>query len=442
MLLSSRLTSHEYATPNRQLTKLTPPQPSIQSVNRHVVAAPTFGSRDRFHPVPPAGKRVMLVSETWKDVNGVSSTIDNLVKELEKRDCQVEVLYPALFPTLPTNYPGMRISNPFGLENKIGKKIEEFKPERIFILTEGPMGWAAKNYCNNNKLPFSTSFSIKWDDYLKTHFGLPKSATYKWLKNFHKKAASILVITPSLLQDLQKRGFKNLVLWQQAVDTERFHLLPEDRREEFITQQGLADRKRPFYLFVGRVSSEKNIETFLKSDLPGTKIIIGPEGSGYSIDKLKKLYPDAVFTGPKRGKELADFYASSDVFVFPSKSDTLGLVMMEAMASGLPVVGFNVTGPKDVIQPGSKVGFLAEGDEELGKQAVRAWEDLKSGKITRQECRDAALAYSWPQCINTMMDNLKIHVWPDEKREHRSVVATVNTLCKQMFRFIRTSYKN
>lgn len=360
---------------------------------------------------PLHGGRVMLVSETWKQINGVSTTVDNLKKQLEDRDFTVKVLYPALFPTIPTNHPGMRISNPIGLTRRVGKEIENFKPERIFILTETPLGSAAKAYCQKKKLPYSTSFSIKWDDYLKQHFAVPKTLTYKWLKGFHEKASSVLVITPSLLQDLQQRGFKNLVLWRQAINTERFHLLPEQEREEFIQSQGLADKPRPFYLFVGRVSSEKNIEAFLKADLPGTKLIVGPEGAGHALERLKRQYSDAVFTGPKYGDELAKFYASSDVFVFPSKSDTLGLVMLEGLASGLPVVGFNVIGPKDVIEPGSKVGYLVETDQELAQKARQAWQDLQSGQVSRQDCRDAALAFSWPVCINTLLDNLKVHTW-------------------------------
>ena len=359
----------------------------------------------------------MLVSETWKQINGVSTTVDNLKKQLEQRNFTVQVLYPALFPTIPTNHPGMRISNPIGLKRKVAKAIEEFKPERVFILTETPLGSAAKAYCQKKKLPYTTSFSIKWDDYLLKHFAVPKMLTYKWLRGFHEKASAVLVITPSLLEDLRHRGFKNLVLWRQAIDTDRFHLLPEQERQDFIKAQGLDHRPRPFYLFVGRVSTEKNIEAFLKTDLPGTKLIVGPEGQGHSLEKLKRQYPDAVFTGPQYGDELAKFYASSDVFVFPSKSDTLGLVMLEGLASGLPVVGYNVTGPKDVVEPGSKVGFLAENDQELREHCLSAWQDLESGKITRQDCRNAALAFSWPQCIDTLLDNLKIHIWKSKSAQ-------------------------
>lgn len=365
---------------------------------------------------PATGQRIMLISETWKQINGVSTTLDNLVKQLKQRNYQVEVLHPRLFPTIPTNYPDMRISNPVGLKKKVGKQIEAFKPERIFILTEGPLGWATKNYCLQKNLPYSTSYSIKWDDYLKKHFHFPKAPALKWLRNFHEKAAAVLVITPSLLEGLQKMGFKNLALWRQAVDTDRFKPISQTEKEAFIRQQGLEHCKRPFYLYVGRVSSEKNIEAFLNADLPGTKLIVGPEGAGYTLKKLRKQYTDAIFTGPKQGQDLANFYASSDVFVFPSKSDTLGLVMLEALASGLPIVGFDVTGPKDVIEPGSKIGFLAQTDSELQDKALQAWQGLQNGQIKPVDCREAALAYSWPQCIKTLLDNLKIHKWPEEEK--------------------------
>ena len=220
------------------------------------------------------------------------------------------------------------------------------------------------------------------------------------------------MITPSLLEDLKKNGFRNMVLWKQVVDANRFRLFSERERQDFLKSQRLENRPRPFYLFVGRVSSEKNIEAFLKAGLPGTKLVVGPEGAGLSLAKLKRKYPQVMFTGPRYGDELGGYYASSDVFMFPSKADTLGLVMLEAMASGLPVVGFNVTGPKDVIEPGGQTGFLAENDADLKEKAVQAWENLQSGNITRQACRDAALKASWSQCVSTLLENLKIHVWP------------------------------
>lgn len=389
-------------------------RPSYNSAPTYrAIKHPNFGMAADSYQNAPAGQRVMIVSETWKQINGVSTTLDSLVTQLKERGYRVEVLHPALFPTIPTNYPNMRISNPFGLKKKVGQKIEAFKPERIFILTEGPLGWATKNYCQQTGLPYSTSYSIKWDDYFKKHFHLPRNTAFKWLRNFHEKASAVLVITPSLLEDLRKLGFKNLVLWRQAVDSERFNLMPEETRKQFLQRQGLEHRQRPFYLYVGRVSSEKNIISFLNADLPGTKLVVGPEGAGYSLAKLKQQYPNVIFTGPKQGKELADYYGASDVFVFPSKADTLGLVMLEALASGLPVVGFDVTGPKDVIEPGSKVGYLARNNQELRDKAILAWEELQSGAISRQECRKAALAYSWPQCINTLLNNLKVHVWPE-----------------------------
>lgn len=364
-----------------------------------------------FSAIAKPGKKVLIVSETYNQMNGVSTTVDGLVKGLEQRGYQADVLHSGLFPALPINYPDMQISNPIGLKNRVQKKIESMKPDRVFILTEGPLGWATRNYCKNKDIPFSTSYSIKWDDYLKTHFHIPKWFTMRMLRRFHEKAQAVLVITPSLVDDLQRAGFKNLVLWRQAVDVERFQPASELERETFVREQGLERRPRPFYLYVGRVSAEKNIESFLRSDLPGTKLVVGPQGAGMSLASLQAEYPDVVFVGPKKGKELARFYSGSDIFVFPSKSDTLGLVMLEALASGLPVIGFDVTGPKDVIPRDGKTGFLVKDDEELRKYAIQAWRLLQDGQMSRQDCRALALTFSWPQCVQTMMDNLKIHLW-------------------------------
>ncbi len=374
-----------------------------------------------FPAIGKPAKKILIVSETYNQMNGVSTTVDGLLKELERRGYQAEVLHSGLFPALPINYPDMQISNPIGLKHRVQKKIETMKPDRVFILTEGPLGWAARNYCQSKGIPFSSSYSIKWDDYLKTHFRVPKWFTMRVLRKFHEKAQAVLVITPSLMDDLQRAGFKNLVLWRQAVDVERFQPASDIDRETFVQEQGLAHRPRPFYLYVGRVSAEKNIEAFLGADLPGTKIVVGPQGAGMSLAELQAEYPDAVFVGPKKGKELARFYSGSDIFVFPSKSDTLGLVMLEALASGLPVIGFDVTGPKDVIPRDGKTGFLARSDEELRTHAIQAWRLLQDGQISRQDCRALALTFSWPQCVQTMMDNLKTHLWKPAKKVEEDV---------------------
>lgn len=360
---------------------------------------------------PLSGRKILIVTETYNQMNGVSTTVAGLVKELEKQGDQVNVLHSGLFPALPIQYPDMRISNPVGLKRRVRDQIESIKPDRIVILTEGPLGWAARNYCQSRNIPFSTSYSIKWDDYLSTHYHVPKWLTMRMLRKFHEKAQAVLVITPSLMEDLSRAGFKNLVLWRQAVDVERFQPATESEREKFVHREGLQDRPRPFYLYVGRVSAEKNIEAFLNADLPGTKIVVGPQGAGMSLERLQAEHPDVRFVGPKRGQDLSQYYSGSDVFVFPSKSDTLGLVMLEALASGLPVVGFDVTGPKDVLPPGSKAGFLAATDAELRSQAMRAWELLQSGQISRTDCRELAMTFSWPQCVQTMMANLKTHFW-------------------------------
>lgn len=362
--------------------------------------------------ITPLGQKVMIVTDSWDTISGVRTTVNNLIDTLKAQNYKVSVVHTGQFKSIPSSYPGLRLANPLGLKKKVAQKIESENPNRMFIVTEGPLGWAARNYCLKNGIPFSTNYTTKWPEYMKAHYKIPTSLSYRIIKHFHDKAQAVLVTTPSLLEDLKQRGFKNLFLWTRAVDTKRFSILSETERQAFITQQGLANRARPFYLYVGRVSTEKNIETFLKSDLPGTKIVVGPEGAHMSLDKLRQDYPDVVFTGPKTGKELTDFYGSSDVFVFPSKTDTFGLVMLEALASGLPVVGFNVTGPKDVLGQNSQVGFLANHDTEFQQKALQAWHALQSGTITRQACREYALPFSWEECAKKLLSYLKVFQFP------------------------------
>ncbi|HEY9687394.1 MAG TPA: glycosyltransferase family 1 protein [Coleofasciculaceae cyanobacterium] len=387
----------------------------------------------------PDGQRVLIVTGTWGKINGVATTAAETYKRLKDRGYEVEVFHPGQFPKLPSFYPGQDCAIPFQMK----QKIEAFKPNRVFILTEDPLGWTVRNYCLRHDIPFTTNYTTQWPEYMKAFLGIPPHLTYQLLQKFHNSAQTVLVTTQSMLDSLAQKGFKNLKLWSPAVNTDLYKPMTDKQRTDYRKQQPLpeayqalhsqnskppktfADLKSPFFLYVGRVSKEKNIEAFLQADLPGTKLVVGPAGVGINLEEMQQHYPDAVFLGPKKSgsQELADVYAASDVFVFPSKTDTLGLVMLEALSSGIPVASFNITGPKDVIEPGCKVGYLAETSDQnpdlerknLELKARQAWTELQQGRITREDCRQYVLPFSWDACVSKLLDNLKIHQWLDPK---------------------------
>jgi glycosyltransferase involved in cell wall biosynthesis len=252
------------------------------------------------------------------------------------------------------------------------RRIEAAGADAIHIATEGPLGIMARRWCRKTGFQFSTAYHTQFPEYLRARLPVPLRWSYRFLRWFHGAARYCLVGTPHLQHLLEQRGFTNAVIWQKGVDTELFH--PARRGE--LPYPG------PVFLYVGRVAVEKNIEAFLRLDLPGTKLVVG---GGPSLDKLKAEYADVIFLGPKQGEELAAIFASADVFVFPSKTDTFGLVLLEALASGTPVAAFPVTGPIDVIGD-APVGVL---DNDLKAAA------LKALHVSRTECRAYAEQFSW-----------------------------------------------
>jgi glycosyltransferase involved in cell wall biosynthesis len=245
-------------------------------------------------------------------------------------------------------------------------------PESIHVATEGPLGWIARGYCIRRNIPFSTAYHTQFPEYLRARVPVPVAATYPIVRRFHRPAAACLVGTPYLKSLLEQRGFTNVAIWPKGVDTEFF--TPAKRMP--------LPYGSPVFLYVGRVAVEKNVEDFLKLDLPGSKVVVG---DGPSLSRLKAAYPGATFLGVRHGDELARLYASADVFVFPSRTDTFGLVLLEALASGTPVAAFPVTGPIDVIGD-APVGVL---DENLRSAALRALE------LPRDPCRSYTERFSW-----------------------------------------------
>ncbi|HEC12579.1 MAG TPA: glycosyltransferase family 1 protein [Acidiferrobacteraceae bacterium] len=318
--------------------------------------------------------RIIIVADAWyPQINGVVRTLDQTRLELEKKGYSVLMVTPNLFHTVPCpTYPEIRLAIRPG--PKVGRLIEHFRPQAIHIATEGTLGMAARRYCLRTRRPFTTSLHTRFPEYVNLRSGIPVRWGYAWLRHFHRPAARTLVTTPSLKQELTGKGFTHLEVWGRAVDTTLFKPYTK------VTLSG----RGPIFMYTGRVAVEKNLEAFLKLHLPGTKYIVG---DGPDLKKLKARYPDVHFTGYKTGAELARHYSAADVFVFPSLTDTFGLVILEAMACGLPVAAYPVQGPKYIIQQGI-TGYI---DEDLREAALMAL------KLDRSQCRAFAVQMSWKE---------------------------------------------
>ena len=327
--------------------------------------------------------RIALITDAWRpQVNGVVTTLSTTVSILERWGHRVLLITPDAFRTIPCpSYPEIPLSLFPG--QRVNESLERFRPEAVHIATEGPLGLAARHYCMRRGLPFTTSYHTRFPEYLRLRLPVPLAASYRFMRWFHDGAARTFVATDTLQEELTGRGFSNLVRWSRGVDTELFH----PQRREVPEVDG------PVFLYVGRVAVEKNIEAFLKAELPGNKMVVG---GGPALESLKRDHPEVLFTGPRFGEELARSYASADVFVFPSLTDTFGLVLIEAMACGLPVAAFPVTGPKDLIENGV-TGYTGES---LRDSALRAL------ALERAAPRAFAERFSWESCTRQFLDGL------------------------------------
>lgn len=283
--------------------------------------------------------KIAIVTDAWEpQVNGVVTTLKNTVKCLESSGHTVLLITPQLFRTVPTpTYPSIRLA--LRPEAKVGRILKDFAPDAIHIATEGPLGLAARRYCKRVGIGFTTSYHTRFPEYIRMRLAVPLGVSYAWLRGFHAAAKRTLVTTESQRQELAARGFENLAVWPRGVDTELF----DPRRSITL------DDARPIAMYAGRVAMEKNLEAFLSLALPGTKYVVG---DGPDLASLRRKFPHARFTGYKYGEELAGYLAAADVFVFPSRTDTFGLVMLEAMACGVPVAAYPVAGPVDLIAQG------------------------------------------------------------------------------------------
>lgn len=327
--------------------------------------------------------RILVATDAWRpQVNGVVRTYERLGEEAQKLGAELDFLTPAEFHTVPApTYPEIRLSLPgFG---HVRRRFADVKPDAVHIATEGPVGWMARSHCLSRRIPFTTSYHTRFPEYLRPRFGIPEPWTYSLMRSFHNAGAGVMVATASLAQELAGRGFDRILPWTRGVDTELFS--PSSIR---LFGDG------PVFLTVGRVAVEKNIQAFLDLTLPGRKVVVG---DGPQLAELRARYPDVVFTGKQVGRDLADCYASGDVFVLPSLTETFGIVQLEAMASGLPIAAFPVTGPIDVVVPGM-TGFLSQ---DLGRAAVAALE------LDKAVVRSKAMDFSWENAARLFLGNIE-----------------------------------
>jgi glycosyltransferase involved in cell wall biosynthesis len=329
--------------------------------------------------------RILIISDAWQpQVNGVVRTLLTLSGELRAMGHEVDVIGPNRFRTVPCpTYPDISLSLLPG--RRLRRMIEAFRPDALHIATEGPLGMAARRWAKRTGFAFTTAFHTRFAEYVKARTGLPVRPIYAWMRRFHAAGQGTMVATASLREELAGRGFRNVRPWSRGVDLSLFR--PEPREDW--------DLPRPIFIHIGRIAVEKNIAAFLDLDLPGSKVVVG---GGPMLARYRRDYPDVHFTGPKHGEALARAYAGADVFVFPSLTDTFGLVILESLACGTPVAAFPVTGPKDVLADAD--GLIGAVDPDLRTAALLAL------KADRQACRRHAERYSWRACAEMFLSHL------------------------------------
>jgi len=329
--------------------------------------------------------RIVLVTDAWlPQTNGVVRTLSRTVGELSSAGHEVRLVTPEGRRTVPLpTYPEIRLSLLPG--RSVHRELDQHQPDAVHIATEGPLGYAARRWCLRRGRPFTTSYHTRFPEYVRARFPIPLSLGYRLVRGFHSRAVHTLVATPSLARSLESRGFRNLAIWSRGVDTELFR----PREKSFL------DLPRPVWIYFGRVAVEKSVEDFLRLDLPGTKLVVG---DGPAAARLRARHPSVVFAGYRYGEDLARHIAAADVFVFPSRTDTFGLVLLEAMACGVPVAAYPVTGPVDVVADGT-TGVLGT---DLRKAALAALE------LDPAACREHALRYSWAAATSQFVEALAL----------------------------------
>lgn len=326
--------------------------------------------------------RILIATDAWHpQINGVVRTLTMTAAAAKPFGVDIRFLTPESFRTVALpGYPGIRVALPE--PTRIAALIAEANPDSIHIATEGPIGLLVRRYCRKHARPFTTSFHTRFPDYISARAPIPEAWIWAALRWFHSASRAVMAATPALADELRQRGFRNVVLWPRGVDVGLFYPRETDLR-----------LPRPIFLSVGRIAVEKNLDAFLGLDLPGTKVVVG---DGPARATLERTYPDAVFLGARAGEQLAATYAAADVFVFPSRTDTFGLVLLEALASGVPVAAFPAAGPRDVIGD-TPVGVL---DEDLRLASLAAL------KIAPEACLEFAASRTWEKSARAFVTNI------------------------------------
>ncbi len=328
--------------------------------------------------------RVLIATDAWHpQVNGVVRTLTSLARSAGELGVAIDFLSPEGFPSLPVpTYPGLRLALPG--PRQIAQRIAQAAPDAIHIATEGPIGHMVRRYCINRGLPFTTSYTTRFPEYISARLAIPATWSYGVLRRFHAAATVTMVSTPSLMAEFTRRGFTNLGMWTRGVDSVLFDPAHAIR----------LDYPRPIFVNVGRVALEKNLEAFLSLDLPGTKLVIG---QGPQLSGLQRRFPQARFLGLVADSVLAAHLAAADVFVFPSRTDTFGVVQLEALACGTPIAAYPVTGPRDVIAD-NPIGVM---NEDLRAACLAALQ------VSRAACRSFALTRPWELSARQFIEHMQ-----------------------------------
>lgn len=322
--------------------------------------------------------RVLIVTDAWlPQINGVVRTLRATSEQLRRAGHEVHLLTPEGFTSIPCpTYPEIRLA--LAGPGAVARVVERFLPCAIHIATEGPLGLAARRFCLRRGLPFTTAFHTRFPEYVEARFGIPADRTYRLVRWFHRHSRAVMAPTPTVRQNLIDRGFRNVRLWGRGVDTDLFKPGPA----------AAVPGDRPVLLYVGRIAVEKNVRAFLRLSHPGTKLVVG---DGPMLGRLRAEFPGVHFVGARHGEDLVSYYNAADVMVFPSRTDTFGLVMLEALACGVPVAALPVMGPKDVITD-PRVGCL---DDDLEAAVAKAL------TLNPADCRAFAETRSWAACAET-----------------------------------------
>lgn len=331
--------------------------------------------------------KITIVTDAWHpQVNGVVRSLENTIRHLEAWGADVRLITPAGFRSIPCpTYPEIRLS--MTTYRTVADTLENLRPSFVHISTEGPLGFLARRWCIRNAKPFTTCYHTRFPEYVAARFPIPIAWLYAFVRWFHNAGAGCMVATESLERELERHGLKRLVRWSRGIDTTEFR--PRERTTGFL---GL---ERPIFASVGRVAPEKNLPAFLDLDLPGSKLVVG---DGPARADLQRRYPEALFTGLKTGEELARLYAEADVFVFPSRTDTFGNAILEALASGVPVAAYPVTGPIDILSHHPQAGVLSD---DLGAACLAAL------RCSPEAARALAETYSWEAASRQFLDAVR-----------------------------------